>query len=79
MLFSRIEILIQIYCLVWKGNIKDAYNVSFEKLRKLSPMKSECRKFEIFCDPRLLNSMLTGWVLGEMMNRVLSLILSYSV
>ena len=60
MLFGRIRILIQICYLVWKSNVKDAYNVSFEKLRKLSPIKSECREFEDFCDPRLLNPIFTG-------------------
>lgn len=79
MLFGRIGILIQIYYLVWKSNVKDAYNVLFEKLRKLNPIKSQCREFEDFCDPRLLNPMFTGSVLREIINRVLSLILSCSM
>ena len=60
MLLGRIGTLIQIYYLVWKSNVKDAYNVLFEKLRKLNPIKYQCRGFEDFCDPRLLNPMFTG-------------------
>ena len=60
MLLGRIGTLIQIYYLVWKSNVKDAYNVLFEKLRKLNPIKYQCRGFEDFCDPRLLNPMFTS-------------------